>query len=621
MEREAWLWDLAGQADYRLIHQLFLDETSVALVLINAQSTDPFKDLADWENALRMAVRNDPVKLLVVARSDRGGPVITPQKIRAFCLRRGYKDYFITSAKQNTGCSELRHALTNHIPWQRLPWTATTQLFRSLKESLVQLKEQGAVLVRFPELRQWLHVTMSATKFSDDELRAVIGLVAGQGLIKRLDFGDFVLLQPEQLNNYASAVILNAREHVDGIGCISEADVLRGCFDFKGMKRLPKADEEILLPAMVQTFLEQSLCIRENTPEGEQLVFPSQFNRELEIPIHPNVLVTYRFSGHLATIYTTLVVRLSYSGCFEKKDLWKNAAEFQTPEGKTVGLAMNRVAEGVGEIRVFFDYGVPDDTRVTFIKYIHEHLLKRANDVEREREYVCPACDHPVTDRAAIKDRLLKGKRDIVCVRCDRRIPLMDLIEQKFHKDKVRRVVDEMEVQANINIDNESRELILIGNMFAIAGESNQIFRTYSNSDHGIDGEIEFKDDRGRATGRKLYVQLKSGDSYLYRRKVIKGRYKPEETESEEDIASIDGASYVVEEFTIKKERHAEYWQSQAYPVYLVIRQSDGNIRWMNVSDYLRNPTNPKNKIIFTGEHLSPKSLLNVRRGVLAYTV
>ena len=40
----------------------------------------------------------------------------------------------------------------------------------------------------------------------------------------------------------------------------------------------------------------------------------------------------------------------------------------------------------------------------------------------------------------------------------------------------------------------------------------------YTNSDYGIDGEIEFEDDQGRAAGKRLYVQLKSGDSYLKQR-------------------------------------------------------------------------------------------------------
>ena len=33
-------------------------------------------------------------------------------------------------------------------------------------------------------------------------------------------------------------------------------------------------------------------------------------------------------------------------------------------------------------------------------------------------------------------------------------------------------------------------------------------------SDHGFDMEIEFKSDAGEATGRKAYLQLKSGDSH-----------------------------------------------------------------------------------------------------------
>lgn len=52
-----------------------------------------------------------------------------------------------------------------------------------------------------------------------------------------------------------------------------------------------------------------------------------------------------------------------------------------------------------------------------------------------------------------------------------------------------------------------------------IVAEAGQVYRGYTNSDHGIDGEIEFKDERRRATGKRLYLQLKSGDSYLSTRK------------------------------------------------------------------------------------------------------
>lgn len=594
IEREIWLWDLAGQPEYRLVHQLFLDETSLVLMLFNPQAPDPFAGIGDWEKSLLMAIGHDPVKLLVAARTDVGGATVTKEKIDQFCRKRGYSEYFATSAKVegDAGCAALKQELARSIPWDSIPWTSTTRLFKTLKDAILRLRDEDLVLARFSELRQNLQLAVPDRPFKEEELRAVIGLLAGQGVVKRLDFGDFILLQPEQLNNYASAVIRTAREHVDGIGCIGEREVLEGRFDFKGMARLRKPDEEILLRAMVQSFVEQSLCIREETPYGVQLAFPSQFNREIEIPAHPEVFITYRFSGHLATIYTTLVVRLTYSDTFEKKDLWKNAAEFSTPEGKTVGLVMRQAGEGIGEIKVFFDAGVPDDTRVTFIKYIHEHLLKRAHDVEREREYTCPACARPVKNPEAIKLRLEAGKKHIFCIYCDARIPLIDLIERKFNQDRFLKKVQKLDAEAKINLDNESRELILVGQAQSIAGEAGQIYRGYTNSDHGIDGEIEFKDDLGHASGQKIYLQLKSGDSYLYKR-----------------------AGTGQEIFTVKKERHLTYWRNQAYPVYLVIRSSDGGIRWMNVTERLKQRSDPKEskQIIFDGEPFNAQTLLAVR--------
>ena len=63
--------------------------------------------------------------------------------------------------------------------------------------------------------------------------------------------------------------------------------------------------------------------------------------------------------------------------------------------------------------------------------------------------------------------------------------------------------------------------------------------------------------------------------------------------------------------FTIKKKRQAEYWLSQAYPVMLVIRTSDGKIRWMNVTNYLQRHGPDTRQIILEGE---PFTALNVAR-------
>ncbi|UCH95665.1 MAG: DUF4365 domain-containing protein [Candidatus Aminicenantes bacterium] len=589
IDREVWLWDFAGQPDYRLIHQLFMDETALALIMIDPQRDNPFESLGHWEKALEAAVKHDPSRLLVAGRCDRGGITVSQSKLEQYCRERGYSTFLDTSAKSGEGCEKLKQAISNYIPWERLPWTASSKLFKWLKDAIIGIKEEGIVLVRISELRQRLQMESKDQRIDEKDLRAVVGLLAGQGIVQKMDFGDFVLLQPEQINNYASAVIRCVRENIDEIGCISEREVLDAGFDFKDMKRLDEADEKTLLRAMLQTFLDRSLCLREETSKGTQLVFPSYFRKDRpDIPEHPNVLVTYGFTGMPEEVYTTLVVRLYYTHEFDKEQLWKDAADFKSAAEKRVGLQMTKKKDDTAEIKVYFEAGIPVDTRVSFIKYIHEHLQKRAKEVTRVRSYVCPYCDTPLENRKAIKIRLEKGFKDIICGACEERVTLIDLIEEKFASDEFLRAVQEMDARAQFNIDNESRELILVGHAFTIAGEAGQIFRPIPNSDWGIDGEIEFKNDKGEASGKRVYLQLKSGDSYLYKR-------QRDETEI----------------FTIKNPRHAEYWQAHKYPVMLVIRTSDGEIRWMNVTDYLKKHGTQTKQIVFEGE---PFTALNVSR-------
>jgi len=92
IEREALLWDLAGQEDYRLIHQLYLEETALALLLVNPQKDDPFAEAGDWLKALSMSVsRNDRqrevAKLLIATRLDVGGMKLSRQKNRPLFTR------------------------------------------------------------------------------------------------------------------------------------------------------------------------------------------------------------------------------------------------------------------------------------------------------------------------------------------------------------------------------------------------------------------------------------------------------------------------------------------------------------------------------------------------------
>ena len=253
------------------------------------------------------------------------------------------------------------------------------------------------------------------------------------------------------------------------------------------------------------------------------------------------------------------------------------------------------------------------EEKIIFSKYVHEHLLQQARDVERLRYYVCPHCGTPVGNRGVAMKRLnawlqnqprepdaaggvrfRKAKEElpsIVCVKCMKQVPLWDEMEECFASPEVRQQVREMQEESAIVLSNESKERVLVGEVISTVALAGQLCREFTVSDKGIDMEIEFNDDADEATGQKLYLQLKSGDSYLRERK-------------------SDGA----EIFTIKDERHARYWMAQGFPVLLVIRTSEGEVRWMRIDDSLKresdNGKKPVKQIVFKGD---PFNVMGVR--------
>jgi small GTP-binding protein len=349
-EREVWLWDFAGQSDYRLIHQLFLDEAALAVLVFNPQSNDPFDGLAEWDRALTRAARRPFRKLLVAGRCDRGGLTVSAELVERFRRDKGFAGFLRTSALTGEGCRELHQAIVSEIDWTGIPFTSSPTIFRRLKEAVVGLRDAGVVLLRMGELRQRLEVALAGEAFTAEELGAVVRLLAGPGLVWQLEFGDIVLLRPELINAYAAAVVRTVRDHPEEIGLIAEQDVLAAKLRFADLKRLPRAEEEIVLLAMHQTFVEHGLCHRQHTEQGPLLDFPSYFKRERpDLGDHPSALVTYQFGGALDEVYATLVVHLLHTQAFRKEQLWRDAADFRTLENKRAGLKMTRQGEGRAE--------------------------------------------------------------------------------------------------------------------------------------------------------------------------------------------------------------------------------------------------------------------------------
>lgn len=154
------------------------------------------------------------------------------------------------------------------------------------------------------------------------------------------------------------------------------------------------------------------------------------------------------------------------------------------------------------------------------------------------------------------------------------------------------RHVQAREERAREALDTESKERVLVGEVISTVALAGQISRELTVSDHGIDMEIEFTSNAGRATGRKLYLQLRSGDSHLMRRE-------------------LDGQDIIA----MPSERHARYWMEQRSPVMVVVRSSSGEVRWMDVRESLRRESTGKSElarhIVFAAERFD---VMSVRR-------
>jgi hypothetical protein len=261
---------------------------------------------------------------------------------------------------------------------------------------------------------------------------------------------------------------------------------------------------------------------------------------------------------------------------------------------------------------------VTQEEQVIFANYIHVHLADRSEQVQRLRYYVCPYCGTSKGNPQVLMDRLLGDgpKADTECDnwKCKKRFPLWDALERKFASKTVRDKVEGLWVRDSIRLDARRKgKLLALEVTSRVTSADQKCFEIPGVEDEGIDMEVEFTDANGVGTGKRIYLQLKAGNSYLKRRK--------------RDDAEI---------FKIKKPRWVDYWLAQDRPVMLVIgtfpmegeslrsgtRENFADIRWMEISELLRresdNGKTPVTQIIFQGERLDAMSVRGLRDRALS---
>jgi len=599
-DREVWLWDFGGQADQRLVHQLFLDRTAAVLLMFDASKESVLPGLREWQQALSCCVSTDVPVFLLAGRTDAGDR-FDHAKVAEFARQNNYS-YFETSAETNRGVPELRQALIGAIPWSRLDQHNSPARYKRMKDEVLRIRGGGkVVLATFKEIESELARRLfNEFAFTQDELRTVISLLDGPGIVKELNFGSYVLLRPEWINIYAQAVIRTLRAAESGLGYLPVRSILEGKLLFQPQqaegqaeteKRLSPAEEQIVLQSMEATLLARRLCLR----QGGDLVFPSYFGLERpDRPDSPRYFVSYTIKGFLDDIYATLVVRLAHCGIFTLKGLWRDAADFCIHrDGKKLGIRLRRLEDGRGELLAHSE-GISQEEQVIFAGFIHEHLNDTSAreetsgrpEVERLRYYICPQCKEPVENRKLAMEILdrLGAKARIRCQRCDSEsrdqwVPLWDEMEDLYGSEEMRKKILAMRGYESEDLGSRTKGKLLV---LAVVGHILRANQKYlevpGDQDEGIDIELEATEN-GSGTGKKMFLQLKAGSSHLTKLR--------------------DGT----EVFRIKKQSWVRLWSrlSEVGPVMLVIgtfsdskepagrpeRWSFERIRWMEIGQLL----------------------------------
>lgn len=488
--RETLLWDLAGQPGYRLTNQLHLNEVAVALVVFDANNeVEPLAGVRHWDRALRQAAHRQGdaalpmTKYLVAARADISGVSVWHSRLRSLVREMGFDGYFETSAKEGWQIPELRDAIRQGIDWESRPHVSSNELFQSIKQFFIEQKKGGHILSTTDDLFRLFCQTHPHQSAGDLQARfeTALSRMENRGLVRKLRFGSYVLLQPELLDAYASDLVNAAQNSADGLGTLPETEALNGRYLTPTHTNLVNPQQQkLLLIATVEELIRHEIILKEPGETGADLIFPSKFTRPgPTVPDVPGKTIRFTFEGSVRNIYAVLTVRLAHSHLFEKKEMWQNAATFTATVGGVCGLHLRELEEGMGELTLFYDEAASEATRYQFEDYVAVHLERRAlpGSVTRERLFICDHCRVPVTAQQ-VTARRGRGLKQMNCPVCDHPISLLDGRERLAQP--VTSVVAEIDEAADARRDRDVAELILKGK---VTTNDYDVFLCYNDAD------------------------------------------------------------------------------------------------------------------------------------------
>lgn len=489
-QREVILWDLGGQDEYRLVHQLFLHDTTLALVLLDpSRGRTAFEEVRGWNLRLEKQWRGrQAVKLLVGTKCDEERTTIDQAGLQQLITDCGFAGYYPTSAKKPRGVSELGAAIAEALDWDNLSKTTRPLVFQRVREKIEERRKRNEVFVRYAELADQLRAD-HPQDFDPADVETVVKQLSLQGVIvdTRETSGQRVLvLQLGEIERYAGSLIVAARNNPNNVPALEEQTVTSGRMTFPGIKdrdRLPPIQEQTVLECVVQLLLEHGVCWK----HAGLLIFPTLFPEvphEAGAQLGVTVSLYYDFSGAIDNIYSSLVVQLTLSKRFGRVRLWKDRADFELPGDGVYGLRKTGTRRGTAHLDLLFSPNVPESLRAQFTVFVEDHLRNEGVTITEVLESACISCGFRF-EEPLLRDRLADGFRDVVCPRCETRNP----INQGAAKTKAERpglAEDLFALKTSLRAQNQ-REISKTTSGF----KPISVFYSYAHKDEALRDELD----------------------------------------------------------------------------------------------------------------------------------
>ena len=438
-KRDVILWDMGGQDEYRLVHQLFLHDMTLALVLLDpSRGRTAFEEVVGWNKRLDQQLQGRrAVKILIGTKLDEESGIIDHSSIDRLVTDCEFAGYHAISAKTGKGVSELRTAISNNLDWNTLAKTSRPRLFQHIREAIEDQKKKDKVVLAYSDLEKLVRRS-DPDEFDIEALNAVVKQLALQGLIADTQLASrerVLVLKIGEIERYAGAVIIAARNNPRNVPAIEGRKIPLPDMSFPGIKdseRLPRDQELVILQCVIQLLLQHGICLEH---EG-LLIFPALFQpteREREESFSHSVSLYYDFSGAIDNIYSSLTAWLAISQQFGRMRLWEHRAEFEQAGQGACGLRRVNRGSGFAHLDVYFNDHASKETRDLFVSFIEDHLLQHGVDIYERLEITC-ACGFSFAEEST-RRRVAEGFTDIGCPDCDRRTTISEGARKARERD------------------------------------------------------------------------------------------------------------------------------------------------------------------------------------------